>query len=399
MSLLDEIEDRGEVASPRRARGKHPEGWEPGVEWDGSEGKLTVQTSGSPVWNDLLTEWGFDPVQFEVVEPVQFRTWDANMGGGEVKRFVYYRATIRRRVDGRVELDALLREVRTWKKRAKRLPDTQGESLAALVVPWADWQIGADDAGGPQATLARFTDSIGQIQDRWRDLRRIGVPLGRMVVCGLGDLGEQCSNGWYAQQAFRAQLNNRDQRVLVRRMVVQALKEWAPMAPEITVAAVGGNHGEERVGTQSNTDFADNRDVAVFEDVAEILRESDRFAHVQCVIPNRELTLTLDLYGTIVALAHGHQIGKASGSSPALKAQAWWKDQMKSMRPVGDADLLLTGHFHHLIVQSVGPRTHIQCPALHGGSDWWDEIKGGGDRPGQLSLVVDGGGWDHLKFH
>lgn len=393
--LLSDIEDRGEVANARRSRGKHPDGWEPGVEWDGSEGKLTVQTQGSPVWDDLLRQWGFDPANFEVVEPIQFRTWDANVGGGDIQRMYYYRATIRRRVDGRIELEDLLAEVRKW-KRTHNVRTQTGD--AALVVPWADWQIGADDAGGPRATLARFTDSIGQIQDRWRDLRKVGVPLGRLVVCGLGDLGEQC-NGWYAQQTFRAQLNNRDQRVLVRRMVVQALKEWAPLAPEVTVAFVGGNHGEERLNGQSHTDFADNRDVAVLDDVAEIFRESERFSHVRTLIPNRDLTLTLDLFGTIVGLAHGHQIGKASGASPALKAQTWWKDQMKSMRPIGDADLLLTGHFHHLIVQSVGPRTHIQCPALHGGSDWWDEIKGGGDRPGQLSLVVDKDGWDHLRFH
>ena len=272
MSLLDDIEDRGEVSHARRPRGKHPDGWEPGVEWDGSEGKLTVQTSGSPVWNDLLTEWGFPPETFEVVEPVQFRTWDANMGGGDVKRFVYYRATIRRRVDGRVELDALLQEVRKWKPTKVKSLLTL-ESSAALVVPWADWQIGADDAGGPKATLQRFTDSIGQIQDRWRDLRKLKVPLSRLVVCGLGDLGEACS-GFYNQQAFRVQLNSRDQRVLVRRMIVQALKEWT-MAPEVLVAAVGGNHGEERLNGQSYTDFADNRDVAVFEDVAEILQGMD----------------------------------------------------------------------------------------------------------------------------
>ena len=145
MSLLDDIESRGEQQNARRTTKRHPDGWEPGVEWDGSEGRLTVQTSGKPIWDDLLTEWGFDPVSFEVVEPVQFRTWDANMGGGETRRFVYYRATIRRRVDGRVELDALLTEVRKWKRVAKK--EQSFDSCAALVVPWADWQIGADDAG------------------------------------------------------------------------------------------------------------------------------------------------------------------------------------------------------------------------------------------------------------
>lgn len=393
MSLLNELESHAAVAQARRKR-QHPEGWEPGYEGTAQEGKLTVRTGGNPQWEAHLREWGFDPAQYEVVEPVQFRTWDALTKDG-TQRMVYYRATIRRRSLVASDLADLCAEVAKWRKK----PATgRMEGNAALVVPWADWQIGADDAGAPRTTVERFQDSIGQIQDRWKELRKIGVPLNRLVVVGLGDLGESCAS-FYAQQTFRAKLNNRDQRVLVRRMILAALKEWAPMAPEVTVAFIGGNHGEERLNGKSYTDFADNRDVAVLEDVALVLQENDRYAHVETVIPGRELTLTLDVSGTIVGLAHGHQIGKAAGGSPALKAQTWWKDQMKAMRPIGDADLLLTGHFHHLIVQSVGPRTHIQCPALHGGSEWWDEIKGGGDRPGQLSLVVSDSGWDHLRLH
>jgi predicted phosphodiesterase len=183
-------------------------------------------------------------------------------------------------------------------------------------------------------------------------------------------------------------------------MIVQALKEWTPLAPEVLVAAVGGNHGEERLNGQSYTDFADNRDVAVFEDVAEILRENeDRFGHVRFMLPNRDLTLTVDVFGTIVGLAHGHQIQKASGASPAKKAEAWWEGQMTARNPVGDADLLLTGHFHHLVLQSIGPRWHIQMPALHGGSEWFDNVRGGKNPPGQVSLVVGPDGWDHLKVH
>lgn len=392
MSLLDEIEGRAYASSARRR--VHPEGWEPGFEGTAQEGKLTVQTSVQPQWEAHLREWGFDPADYEVVEPIQFRTWDALTKDG-IQRMFYYRATIRRRSLVASDLADLCAEVAKWKRKAPAKPL---DGNAALVVPWADWQIGADDAGAPRTTVERFEDSIGQIQDRWRDLRKLGVPLNRLVVVGLGDLGESCA-GFYAQQTFRAKLNNRDQRVLIRRMILQALKEWAPMAPSVTVAFVGGNHGEERLDGKSYTDFADNRDVAVLEDIELVLRESERFAHVETLIPGRDLTLTLDLDGYLVGLAHGHQIGKAAGGSPAQKAQTWWKDQMKSQRAIGDANLLLTGHFHHLIVQSVGPRTHIQCPALHGGSEWWDEIKGGGDRPGQLSLVVDRNGWDHLRLH
>lgn len=67
------------------------------------------------------------------------------------------------------------------------------------------------------------------------------------------------------------------------------------------------------------------------------------------------------------------------------------------MRTVGDATLLLTGHYHHLRVEQPGAKTWIQAPALDGGSDWWTNTSGQHSAPGTLTLVVGQGGWDHLR--
>jgi hypothetical protein len=135
----------------------------------------------------------------------------------------------------------------------------------------------------------------------------------------------------------------------------------------------------------------------MIEDVALVLAENpDRFGHISFILPNHELEVTLDVHGQILGFVHGHQIQKAAGTNPAAKAEAWWKDQMKALRPVGDANILLAGHFHSLNIRSVGPRTYIGSPALHGGSQWWSNVKGGGDAPGQLTVVVSADGWSNL---
>jgi len=392
---LDEAADnKGLPAAPTRGRRKHPEGWEPGVVWNGTEGNLTVRTTTrDPQWDDLLNEWGFPADKFEVIEPVQFRTWDMNMGEAGVERAVYYKAVIRSRADSRQDLEVLINDIKRYKKLKKE--PLAGD--ASLIATWADWQMGADDYGGPEATKTRFLDSIGKVQDRYRDLRKSGVPLGQLIVPSLGDLGEGCA-GFYPQQTYRVTLNNREQRRLVRSMALTALREWSNLAPRIIVPVVGGNHGEERNETNNSfTDFSDNKDVAMIEDAALVLAENpDRFGHISFILPNHELEVTIDAHGQILGFVHGHQIQKATGASVHMKAENWWKDQMKARRPIGEADILFGGHFHQFFMRSVGPRTYVGSPALHGGSQWWESVKGGGDAPGQLTLVVDSEGWSNL---
>jgi hypothetical protein len=389
---LDEFLGRKALEQPVRTRGVHPKGWEPGVSFDGTKGTITARsTEPKPNWSDLLKEWGFDPNLYQVVEPVQVRTWEAAIGNGATKQFWYYKADIR---SGSPEADTTdweaLKALATRKRPAPVRTALSGSG--GLVVAIADTQMGKADGGGTEATIDRYHNALAQVVQQAKRLKPEVI-----VIAGLGDLIENCE-GHYAQQAWRTQLNLRDQINVMRRLLYRTVESLASLAPRVVVAAVGGNHGENRKDGKSFTDFADNHDVALFEQVADICSASENFKHVSFVIPNDELSLTLDVCGTIVGLAHGHQCRK--GATPSQKVDNWWKDQSHNRRPIGDADILLTGHYHHLTVNQSGIKTHIQAPAMDGGSDWWINQTGQDAPPGLLTLRVGKqfvGGWDEMK--
>lgn len=227
----------------------------------------------------------------------------------------------------------------------------------------------------------------------------------------MGDLIEQCS-GNYAQQAFRADLNRRNQVKVMRRLIVKALERWAPLFERVVVAAVGGNHGENRIDGKSYTDFGDNDDLAIFETVQEIL-DANRaaYGHVSFLIPEVEPWLTVDMGGEIVGLTHGHVVKSKSAataskrqpeaSSVAKRMVDWWAQMAHEQQPIGDARILFTAHYHHLLVTESGAKTHFQCPALESGSDWWRYQTGQSSRSGMLTVRigrnVSESGWSDLE--
>jgi len=165
----------------------------------------------------------------------------------------------------------------------------------------------------------------------------------------------------------------------------------------MVVGAVPGNHGENRRGGKSFTTFEDNDDLAVFEQVAEILSHNpDAYQNVSWVIPDGDMTLTLDVCGTVVSFAHGHQFG--NGALPLAGARKWWQGKMAAMHPTGDAQVLVYGHYHHLQVLQDGPRTIFGCPSNDGGSRWFEERGGPTTACGTLTFVADKDGWHDLRI-
>jgi predicted phosphodiesterase len=385
----------------RKPRPKHKPGWEPGFEWDGRKGVITSEPSGSPqppqftaLLGELCEAIGEDAADYEIVGDIQVRRWQQTPGD---EYLYYHRATISRRSGAGADdpdVDALLAAVAKRKPRTTREAKTGG---AGLVVAIADVQIGKSDGDGVEGTVRRLNDLIGQVEDRWRELRKIGVPLETLYPCFMGDLFEGCA-GNYAQQMFRTVLDNREQRKVLRAFVDAALDRWSLLAPRVALKVVGGNHGEEREAGKSFTTFADNKDVAVVEDVCYAhSKNPDRYSNVSFAIPNDDLTLTFDHDGVIIGLAHGHQAGFGSGD-PKSKIDRWWRGQMAGQQAIGDADILISGHFHNAFMQTIGRRTHFGCPALEGGSDWYRNISGMDNKPGVLSFVVNGSGWDHMAL-
>ena len=390
MSLTD---DALGLAAARRPAAKHPEGWEPGIAWDGHHGTITSRPLAEPTpdWDALLRVWGFDPATHEIIEPVQVRTWDAAIGDGNVRTMWYFRAGVRAKRTTGPDVAELIASISKHRPR-KLHTDGPDVGKSAYIYVMSDPQIGKK---GTAETLERVLDSYSDSAKRVRELRKIGRTFDRFYFLTLGDLVEGCKDH-YAMQTFEVELDKRAQVRTARRLVIKGIETHAPLFAKGILAGVGGNHGENRTDGKAYTTFADNADVEVIESAAEVLAAAPAYAHVSSVIPNEQLSLTLDIAGTITALAHGHQARK--GPTPQAKVKEWWKGQAFGMRPAGDATLLLTGHSHHLSVVQDGPRTHIQAPTSDSGSQWWEETAGVPSIPGALTLTIGPDGWDDLKL-
>jgi len=378
--------DIDDALKPRRS---HPRGWEPGV--DTARGTLVVEGGEEPPadWSVIIAQLGLDPDVWTVDETarVEIRTWDS----GDNRNY-YYRATVLPKSDVKVQpdIDALIREV---KKRRKSAPKN---ILAerALVVCLADWQAGKPDHGGVEALVERLLALKDSVPAKFRESARIGKPISQLYVVGMGDMVESC-DGHYEMQTFSVELDRRQQVKLVRRILVTMLTEWSKLPAQMVVGCVPGNHGQHRKNGKAFTTFEDNDDIAVFEQAAEVLSAAG-FADVHWVIPDGDMTITLDICGTVCSFAHGHQF-RGSGL-PLAKARSWWKDKMASMHPSGDAAVLVFGHYHHLQVLQDGPRTIFGCPSNDGGSRWFEEMGGPTTACGTLTFVVDEFGWSDLAI-
>ena len=259
--------------------------------------------------------------------------------------------------------------------------------------------MGKRDGDGTQGIVKRIEQMIPDVTARIKDLKKNGVDLANLYVFGLGDIVEGC-DGFYPMQEFSVEYDLRRQKMIARRLLIKAIKTWAPLFKNVVVACVPGNHGENRKNGKAFTSFGDNFDVSLFDEAQEILSENPAFKKIKFIIPENELWITLDVSGTIIGLAHGHQF-RTGGRYSHQKAVAWLSGQAFGMTDVGDSDILISGHFHHLFVVNEGKRTLMQCPSVDGGSEWFENMTGKTSYSGTLTFSITPGKtqlpWDNLR--
>jgi len=382
---------------------QHPKGWEPSLEWDGTKGTITAALSAEPdesIWAQLIADWGLDPTKTQVVDgSLQIRAWDS-MLNGETVRMKYYRATIapRQITRDQADIDYLCKLVEK-RKPVKQEPVTGG---CAFVVLLSDWQIGkgCEVRGGTPETVERIHHALSASLDRFKTLRK-KYDIGAIYLIGLGDLVEGCSGDWYAMQTWAADLTDREQDKLVRRLILEIIDAFVDTKLPIICAGVPGNHGENRRNGKAFSDWLDNRDYAAFETVAEICAQNpDRYANVHFpleALNDDDLTLTLDVMGVPVAFAHGHQF--RSGTNSQAKMEGWLKGQALGRTGVADAQILFAGHLHHFVLSESTGRTVIQVPALDGGSRWFQATSGASAPAGMVTALIGScfiRGWSEL---
>lgn len=380
-----------------------PSGWEPGVVWDGERGTITTNAVYEPPkdWADLLRQRGLDPDQYEIVGDTirwtSFDGWRRDAQGEQAYSTICYsyKADIRLKGKKTEDLSEIYQSIKKSKKPAKQPPSGGSTFVVAL----SDWQIGNRDGGGVAKQVEAIAALPDTISDRVKSLRKSGVDIGHIVVAGLGDLGEGTC-GHYPAQQFRIELDRREQLKIVRRGIRDIVMAIAPLSEKVTVTAVGGNHGENRgLAGKAFTTTGDNDDVAVFEQIAEAFQlNTDAFGHVGWRLPLERLTTSMNIEGHIVAFTHGHL--SKPGPNAAQAIWNWWKDQShgRAHKGVADADILITGHYHHFNVKEQEGRVVFICPSLTQVGEYFSDAYGVKTRTGTLTMTIDKSGWSNLAL-
>jgi hypothetical protein len=400
------IDDALEAERQHRQALSHPKGWEPGYTWDGSAGVLTTKplVDRPRQWDEFIRDAGLDPVDVEVIEPVNVRGWDANMGrdpvSGEVttRRMHYYRLNLRRRAS--LALPDLPTVMRLAKAAARRTAKTPPDELPerAVVAVFADPQTGkVASRGGTEQLIARYAETMQRFGNYIADANaQEGVWL------DAGDAVESFENTLEQQQTNDLSLMS--QVDVATALEFDGIDLMCKLLPRVVAAGVGSNHCRWRQGKANMGTPADDWGLHMLRQVHRWTRKlaAEQYSHLSVLVPQKhDETLAIDVCGQIIGLAHGHQVARPN------MIPDWWSRQTHGGQPIGDADILVTGHFHHLRVEPVGRNPHtnrsrwwLQAPTLDNGSDWFRHHKGYDSDPGFLVFTVTRGssGWDNLRI-
>jgi len=384
----------------QRNRPSYPTGWEPGV-LHGDNGDLTVTTDLLPKiddensWKAAVESLGVSVPEGWSVRLYEARydpaAWHRDTEDGEaVTRPAWrYRFKIEQTRVSEVNFDDLIELV------DKHKPHKKSEDVGTLqwILATGDWQLGKVDGDGVEGTVARIMESTDRSIERIKELKRLKKWPGNAVLVLTGD----CVEGFVSQNGgntWRTNLTMTEQVRLYRRLVYDIVSKLSEETENLLVIAVPGNHGETvRLAGKMATRMDDSWDVDAVVAVADAMeRNKEAYGHVKFVTPMKdEGTIVLDLGGTITAVAHGHQV-------PRGDVPKWVAEHAKNMAPVGDAHLIITGHHHHLRIQSLGPRTWVQVPAMESESVWWRHRTGEVSPPGMVSVLVGAGTWSDLAI-
>ena len=298
--------------------------------------------------------------------------------GLESRRFTFKR--VAKSLD--IPIDDLIERVLS----TPRTPPTDfGPDGAGFVVGIGDMQFGKIDGDGAEGALKRTVECIDKAVEEC--LTTLGDRnISHVHVAWLGDHVE----GFVSQggaNVWRTNLTMSEQIRLTRRVMLYAMEQFAPYVRRLTMAAVPGNHGEpQRFNGKGVTRYDDSHDtesLIAVSDAAQLNKEA--FGHVEFYVPQTdEMTVVLDVAGTRVGHAHGHQWRPT-------KHFDWWEGQAFGKSPLRDADILLAGHLHHLHVEENGGRTYVGVPALEDESTWWRHSTGIGGNPGIFTMLTQAG--------
>jgi predicted phosphodiesterase len=389
MSLGDRLEGLREARSTV-PQSTSPQGWEPGIKYE-ADGSRLVTLPPSPAladeasWAAAVRALGADVPDGYRVRLVEAKydpaAWHRDTEGEDaVTRPIWrYRFAVEV-APARLDVDELLASVRKPKAKPEA---ASGETYCFFA---GDLQLGKPDGDGSAGTVERFYASLDRALTRFKVLRKRGHA-GPVLLGWVGD----CIEGTESQGSHllaRLDLTVTEQVRVYRRLMAEQVAAFAELAP-VHVAVVPGNHDEaKRVGNQVATRYDDSWAIEGAAQVADVM--AAKGYDIGWTFPGHDgLHLTVDASGTRIGLLHGHQTRG--------KMQTWLANKALDREPIGTCDIVVSGHFHTLRLEHMGPTTWMQTGALDGGSVWWTHKGGLSSPPAALTFIAGDSRWHGLE--
>jgi hypothetical protein len=379
--------------------------WQPGVAFD-TDGSMTVvsaPTTASPqdptAWKAAVEELGLAVPEGWTVQLTEAKydpaAWTRSEEGADAVTQAVWRLKFRVTPAsaagyGAEDIAAMVRDA----MRIKRTPRPFLAPSRGLVVAYSDPQTGkVDKRGGSRELVARVAEKFDRLQDHIRDLKAVGRPVDTAFWMDVGDCIEGQQN--VASQLATNDLTMTEMVRLHRRLTFDGIGRLAKHFNQVTAAVCGSNHAQHRINNKAVGPPSDDWGIETMQQVADAYScNPDAFGHVKFVLPQTwQETVSVDVAGTIVGLAHGHQVRGPN------RVVDWWRGQTFGEQPVASARVLLTGHFHHFHAQEVGnQKLWLQAPALDNGSSWYVNGTGEDSRAGLMVFSAGPDGWSDLAI-
>lgn len=395
-SKIEELLNNSTTTPPKLEVSEQPST----MEWDGQAG--FIETGPLPerpkTWDDFIRDAGLDPEEVEVVGNVAVRGWNALRKGAdgqsEPVSMHHYKINLRLRRESLPDLPQLMAQVRS--ERPHR--PVGGTDDSTLVVCFSDAQTGKVGSGGDSEDLIRRVDSYLEQVEKYSKLWGCK----EAAFFDVGDTIEGIeSGGGLESQLASNDLSLMEQIDLAGVVEFEFIRTLARLHDKVTYAAVPSNHCAHRRGKTSIGKPSDDWGLFIAKQISHRMAENEKaFGHVTTYLPEKyQETLTVDLSGTRVGVAHGHR------NTNQDKTPLWWAKQTHGAQPLASADILVTGHYHNFRVQPTGSRLDgkgskwwIQCPTMDNGSDWFRLASGENSEPSMLIFRVDESGWHDLTL-
>lgn len=379
MSLSDRAAEE-----PQYARHQPPKDYRPGNSVNGDYGSATTEATKEEVRDEraLLLLAHLDPEVWKIADPNKI---NARMWQNYHQEWLHYYKFDVVKIDASYDLPALI-EAGRRAARAKT-PEPAREGFLGAVAVWADPQTGKTDSRGGFEELAARVTAKQDALDKW--LARV-----KPTDCLFADVGDGVEGFENtAGQGFTNGLSLMEQIEAEATFEFDTIARMARRAPT-KVFKTTSNHAAWRRGKDYLGKPSDDWGLHIGKMNERTFAETK--LDVSFFYPQPwDHSMAADFGGTIIGLHHGHMVNRPEGIPD------WWARQTHGAGAVADADILLTGHFHHFRAMPTGRnrlngkvKWWLQAPTLDNGSAWYRNRLGDDSDPGLMVFTVNENGFD-----